>query len=43
VTFLTHGNHRQALLSTTVFFIAGLLLLFTVNERRGRAAAIHPD
>ena len=27
VTFLTHGNHRQALLSTCAFFIAGLLLL----------------
>jgi UMF1 family MFS transporter len=43
VTFFTHGNHRQALLSTCVFFIAGLLLLTTVNERRGRAAALHPD
>ncbi|HSW52571.1 MAG TPA: MFS transporter [Sulfuricaulis sp.] len=43
VTFLTHGNHRQALLSTCAFFIAGLLLLLTVNERRGRAAARHPD
>lgn len=43
VTFLTRGNHRQALLSTTAFFIAGLLLLLTVNERRGRAAALHPD
>lgn len=43
VTFLTHGDHRQALLSTCVFFIAGLLLLLTVNERRGRAAARHPD
>jgi len=43
VTFITHGNHRQALLSTCAFFIAGLLLLFTVNERRGRAAARHPD
>ncbi len=42
VTFLTHGNHRQALLSTCGFFIAGLLLLMTVNERRGRAAAVHP-
>jgi UMF1 family MFS transporter len=42
VTYLTHGNHRQALLSTCGFFIAGLLLLMTVNERRGRAAAIHP-
>ena len=43
VTYLTHGNHRQALLSTTAFFIVGLLLLLTVNERRGRAAAVHPD
>jgi UMF1 family MFS transporter len=43
VTYLTHGNHRQALLSTCAFFIAGLLLLLTVNERRGRAAALHPD
>lgn len=41
VTYLTHGNHRQALLSTTVFFIVGLVLLMTVNERRGRTAAVH--
>ena len=43
VTYLTHGNHRQALLSTTAFFIAGLLLLLTVDERRGRAAAVNRD
>lgn len=42
VTYLTHGNHRQALLATCGFFIAGLLLLATVNERRGRAAAVLP-
>ncbi|MCR4347915.1 MAG: MFS transporter [Sulfuricaulis sp.] len=42
VTYLTHGNHRLALLSTCGFFIAGLLLLMTVNEPRGRAAAVHP-
>jgi UMF1 family MFS transporter len=42
VTYLTHGNHRQALLSTCGFFIAGLLMLVTVDERRGRAAAVHP-
>ncbi|MDH3514393.1 MAG: MFS transporter, partial [Gammaproteobacteria bacterium] len=42
VTWMTHGNHRQALLSTCGFFIAGLLLLVTVDERRGRAAAAHP-
>lgn len=39
VTYLSHGNHRLALLATTAFFIAGLLLLVTVDERRGRAAA----
>ncbi|HEU5338654.1 MAG TPA: MFS transporter, partial [Sulfuricaulis sp.] len=42
VTYLTHGNHRQALLATSGFFVAGLLLLATVDERRGRAAAVHP-
>jgi UMF1 family MFS transporter len=39
VTFLSRGDHRLALLVTSVFFIAGLLLLLTVNEARGRAAA----
>jgi len=39
ITFLTQGDHRLALISTTVFFIAGLLVLFTVNESRGRKAA----
>ena len=29
VTFLSHGNHRLALLSTCGFFIAGLLMLLT--------------
>jgi len=42
VTYLTHGNHRQALLATSGFFVAGLLLLATVDERRGRAAAVRP-
>jgi hypothetical protein len=30
-------------LSICVFFIAGLLMLLTVDERRGRAAAVNPD
>lgn len=44
IAYLSHGNHRLALLSTTGFFVVGLLLLATVNERRGRAAAVvvHP-
>ena len=40
VTFITQGDHRLALLSTTLFFIVGIILLFTVNEKRGRLAAV---
>jgi len=43
VIYLSHGNHRQALLATSGFFIVGLLLLMTVDERRGRAAATQPE
>jgi UMF1 family MFS transporter len=38
--YLLQGNHRLAILSTLLFFIAGLALLLTVNERRGRQAAL---
>lgn len=37
--YLLDGNHRLAILSTLGFFIAGLVLLTTVNEQRGREAA----
>jgi UMF1 family MFS transporter len=37
VTWVTGGNHRLAILLTGVFFIAALLVLAFVNERRGRA------
>ena len=40
VNYLTLGNHRQALLSTLVFFIVGLLLLMRVDEKRGKIAAM---
>jgi len=40
ITYLTAGNHRLAILSTVLFFVAGLIILSTVNERRGRAAAV---
>ncbi len=43
VTYASHGHHRLALLTTTGFFIAGLLLLLTVDERRGRLAAVAMD
>jgi MFS transporter, UMF1 family len=40
ITYLTAGNQRLAILSTVLFFVVGLMLLATVNEARGRAAAI---
>jgi len=39
ITFLTHGNQRLALLATVLFFVAGLAVLLSVNEKRGRASA----
>ena len=39
ITFITRGDHRLGLLSTTVFFIVGLIILQTVNENRGIATA----
>lgn len=38
VNRLSGGDHRMALLSTLGFFVIGLVLLATVDERRGRAA-----
>jgi UMF1 family MFS transporter len=40
ITYLTAGNHRLAILSTVLFFVAGLMILATVNESRGKAAAM---
>ncbi len=37
VTWVTGGNHRLAILLTGGFFIAALIVLAFVNERRGRA------
>ena len=42
LTSITEGDHRTALLSTTVFFLLGLLVLSLVNEQRGRQAAHGP-
>lgn len=39
ITYLSRGNHRLALLATAAFFVAGLVVLWRVDERRGRAAA----
>lgn len=38
-SFLSGGNHRLAILSTMGFFIAGLLSMWGIDERRGRQAA----
>ncbi len=37
--YVVEGDHRSAILSTLGFFVAGLLLLLSVNEKRGREAA----
>ena len=39
VSQLSGGDHRLALLTTLGFFLSGLVLLSTVDENRGRAAA----
>jgi UMF1 family MFS transporter len=43
ISQLTGGNQKQALLSTLTFFVAGLLLLLTVNERRGHETAANAN
>jgi UMF1 family MFS transporter len=39
VTYLSGGNYRTALLSTLGFFILGLVILYRVDEKRGRKNA----
>lgn len=43
ISFISSGNQRLAILSTACFFIAGLALMTTVNEERGKAAALTGD
>jgi len=40
VSWATGGNQRIAILSTTVLFVGGLLLLLPIDMRRGRDAAL---
>ena len=40
ITWMTGGNQRVAILSTTALFLAGLVLLMKVNVARGREAAL---
>ncbi|CAA0125524.1 Uncharacterised protein [Halioglobus japonicus] len=39
ISELSDGNYPLAMVSTLVFFLLGLLLLFTVDEKRGKLAA----
>lgn len=41
ITWMTGGDQRIAILSTSVLFVAGLLLLLPVNVKRGREAALN--
>jgi MFS transporter, UMF1 family len=43
ITWATGGNQRTAILSTTVLFIVGLLVLSKVDVARGRQAAQETD
>jgi UMF1 family MFS transporter len=38
ISRVSGGDHRVAILSTLVFFLLGLMVLFTVDEQRGRRA-----
>jgi len=40
VTWVTAGNHRLAILSTGVFFVAGWFLVRPIDMERGRRAAL---
>jgi MFS transporter, UMF1 family len=40
VSWLSGGNHRLAILMTGSYFVVGLVLLYGVDVRRGRAAAL---
>ena len=43
ITWMMDGNQRTAILSTSVMFVLGLLLLIPVNMSRGRHAAQQAD
>lgn len=42
VTWLTHGDHRLALLLTGVYFVIGIAIVAGIDVRRGRNAALAP-
>jgi UMF1 family MFS transporter len=40
VSWMSRGNHRLAMLITGAFFVVGLVILRSVDARRGRRAAL---
>ena len=43
VTWVTHGDHRSAMLATGVFFAIGLTILAGLDAARGRRAALKSE
>jgi UMF1 family MFS transporter len=43
VTWIFAGNHRLAILATGAYFVVGLALLWGVDVKRGRAAALEAE
>lgn len=41
ISWITHGDHRLAMLVTGIYFIIGLIILRGVNVERGRQAALN--
>jgi UMF1 family MFS transporter len=42
VTYLSQNNDRMAVIVTGLFFVVGVLLLFRIDEKRGKLAAAMP-
>jgi UMF1 family MFS transporter len=40
VSWITHGDHRLAMLITGSYFVTGLLILSGIDVKRGRRAAL---
>ena len=41
ISWISHGDHRLAMLITGSYFIIGLFILMGVNVKRGRQAALN--
>jgi UMF1 family MFS transporter len=42
VSWISKGDHRLAMLITSVYFVIGLAILMGVDIKRGRDAALQP-